>query len=197
MKRMLLPVLGAVVLASCATRPVPVQSDYVAPTSGDLAKLQVRSSPFAGYGVLYSFDNQRACAGNRVITNARASQLKASTALKADEPASLWFAYLGPGNRLCNVMLTFKPGKDKNYLAQVGATELACAIALQDITDPSNPKPESTRVLRTYQATAQRENPHCAPIDVDAELARARRPNLSQLRMDDLKALLPPADKKN
>jgi hypothetical protein len=107
----------------------------VAPTTGSLASLQIRSNQVAGIGIMSSFVDQRACKGTRMITNTKLSQnqLKASTSLQADEPASLWFAYVAPGNRVCNIELTFKPGKDKNYLAYANVTELGCAMLIQDI----------------------------------------------------------------
>ncbi|MEC5384274.1 hypothetical protein VVD49_00995 [Uliginosibacterium sp. H3] len=196
MKYLVLLCLG--VLAGCAARPsvtVPATlPNYIAPTEGAVASLQIRSNQVAGVGVFSSFEDQRACKGIRMIANTKTTQnqLKASTTLRADEPASLWFAYVGPGNRLCNVAMTFKPVKGRNYLALANATDVACAIALQDISDPSNPKQEPTRFARTVVLTG-RESAHCAAVDVDAELTKVRRPNLSGLRMDDLKALLPAA----
>jgi hypothetical protein len=187
-------VVVACLLASCASKP-PTQTtvaSYVAPTSGALATLQIRSNQVAGLGVISSFADQRACKGTRMITNTRASQnqLKASTSVQADEPASLWFAYMAPGNRLCNVALTFKPAKDKNYLAYVNVTELGCGMVVQDITDPLDPKAEPSRFQRTF-VSGGLDAAHCTATDVDAQISKARRPNLSGLRMEDLKALLP------
>ena len=186
-------------LAGCAARtpaPVPVTPiNYQAPDTGPLATLQIRSNQVAGVGVFSSFADQRVCKGTRVITSTKASQnqLKASTALRADEPASLWFTYVAPGNRPCNVALTFKPLKDKNYLVFAAVSELRCALAVQDISDPSNPKLEPTQFGRTFVATATWDSALCVAADVDAQLAKPRKPNLSGLKMDDLKALLPTA----
>ncbi|HSD38102.1 MAG TPA: hypothetical protein VLC92_11385 [Rhodocyclaceae bacterium] len=197
MKRRVL--LFASLLAGCAARPqAPVPAtplDYLAPNTGPRATLQIRSSQVAGVGMFSSFEDQRACKGTRMITNTKAAQnqLKASTALRADEPASLWFAYVAPGNRVCNVAMTFKPLKDRNYLVYANVTELACALLIQDISDPSNPKLEPTRFARTYVATSNHDGTHCAATDVDTQLAKPRKPNLSGLKMDDLKALLPAA----
>lgn len=138
--RVLSRVVLACVVVGCASGPAPqvtrpTVSSYVAPTTGSLASLQIRSNQVAGIGIMSSFVDQRACKGTRMITNTKLSQnqLKASTSLQADEPASLWFAYVAPGNRVCNIELTFKPGKDKNYLAYANVTELGCAMLIQDI----------------------------------------------------------------
>jgi hypothetical protein len=193
--RILSMLVAAGLLASCASKPPVIHTTvtpYVAPTSGSVATLQVRSNQVAGLGVLSSFVDQRSCMGTRMITNTRVSQnqLKASTSLQADEPASLWFAYVAPGNRICNVALTFKPGKDKNYLAYANVTELGCGLVVQDITDPLNPKSEPSRFQRTF-VSGSLDAAHCAPTDVDAQISKARKPNLSGLKMEDLKALLP------
>ncbi|MDB5887428.1 MAG: hypothetical protein JWM03_300 [Rhodocyclales bacterium] len=186
-------------LASCATHPPQLPPDYVAPNAGPLARIQVRSNQVAGYGFFYSFDDQRNCKGNRMIamTKTSQSQLKASTSLRADEPASLWFSYAAPGNRFCNSVRTFKPASGKNYLAYAVATDVGCSLSIQDITDPANPKFEPSFFTRTYVPTIVQESAHCVATDVDAQIAKARKPNLSGLKMDDLKALLPPATSGN
>jgi hypothetical protein len=192
---LLLNTLLACVLASCATPPPQLPPNYVAPIVGPLAKIQVRSNQLAGFGFFYSFDDQRNCKGNRLVTMTKTSQsqLKASTSLRADEPASLWFSYAAPGNRSCNSVRTFKPASGKNYLVYVAATDVGCALSIQDITDPANPKFEPSFFARTYVPTIVQANAHCVATDVDAQIAKARKPNLSGLRMDDLKALLPAA----
>jgi hypothetical protein len=180
-------------LAGCASRPPALPPDYVAPSVGPLARIQVRSNQVAGFGFFYSFDDQRNCKGNRMIAMTRTSQnqLKASTSLRADEPASLWFSYAAPGNRSCNSVRTFKPASGKNYLVYAAATDVGCSLSIQDITDPANPKFEPSFFARTYVPTLVQENAHCVATDVDAQIAKARKPNLSGLKMDDLKALLP------
>jgi hypothetical protein len=195
----LLNTLLAGALASCATPPPPLPPNYVAPTTGPLARIQLRSNQMAGYGFFYSFEDQRSCKGNRLIAMTRTpqSQLKASISLRADEPASLWFSYAAPGNRSCNSVRTFKPGNGRNYLVYVVATDVGCSMSIQDITDPVNPKFEPSFFARTYIPTAVHENAHCVATDVDAQIAKARKPNLSGLRMDDLKALLPAAPGSN
>lgn len=57
-------------------------------------------------------------------------------------------------------------------------------------TDPLNPKLEPSRFQRTY-VPGSLEGAHCAATDVDAQIVKARKPNLSGMKMDDLKALLP------
>lgn len=187
-----LSLLGAALLASCAA-PSVAPLAYVAPTSGVTAKLQVRSLKLVGPAIFYAFDDSRACAGGRIITDTWHAKgvLKGSTALRADEPVTLWLSYLAPGERACNIVRTFRPHPDKNYLAYALATESGCSLAIEDITDPANPKAEQSYVARTYVPTSAAQAPHCVATDVDAQLAKPHKPNLSGMKMDELAPLLP------
>ncbi|MDB5812982.1 MAG: hypothetical protein JWN23_99 [Rhodocyclales bacterium] len=184
---------AAIILASCAA-PSQLPPAYVAPSSGAVAKLQVRSQKLAGPAIFYSFDDPRACSGGRIITDTWASKgvLKGSTALRAGEPITLWLSYLAPGERSCNIVRTFRPNADKNYLAYALATDSGCSLSIQDITDPANPKSEQTYVPRTYLPTAASQLPHCVAADVDTLLAKPHRSNLSGMKIEELLPLLPP-----
>jgi hypothetical protein len=155
--------------------------------------MQIRSGKLAGIGSLSSFEDQRACRGTRLIAETRTplNEIKASTSVRAEEPASLWFSYIAPGNRRCSVAMTFKPGSGKNYLVFANGSDLGCVLAIEDITDPSNPRFEPSHFARSVIVNGTPEASHCTATDVDAQIAKARKPNLSQITMDDLKALLP------
>jgi hypothetical protein len=195
------PLALAALTFGCAVPPSPSSaqqpSAYVAPASGALARLQVRSLKLAGPAIFYSFDNAQTCSGGRIIADTWTTKgvLKESTALRAGQPATLWLSYLGPGDRACNIVRSFKPDPDKNYLAYALATESGCSLVLQDITDPANPKNERSFVPRTYVPTSAVQAPHCVATDVEAQLAQQRKPNLSGIKMEELAPLLPAHDK--
>ncbi|MDB5802524.1 MAG: hypothetical protein JWL63_3463 [Rhodocyclales bacterium] len=191
--KLLISLFVALLVSSCAAPVQTPPAAYVAPNSGALARLQVRSLKLAGPAIFYSFDDPRTCSGGRIITDTWASQgvLKGSTAVRADEPVTVWLSYLAPGERSCNIVRTFKPHTDKNYLAYALATETGCSLSIQDITDPSNPRNEQTFVPRTYVPTSVAQRPHCVAADIDAQLAKPRKPNLSGMKMEELAPLLP------
>ncbi len=191
-RKLALPYLTALFVAACAAPDQPPAA-YVAPSTGALARLQVRSLKLAGPAIFYSFDDPRTCSGGRVITDTWASHgvLKGSTALRADEPVTVWLSYLAPGERSCNIVRTFRPNHGKNYLAYALATETGCSLSIQDITDPSNPRTEQTFVPRTYLPTSAAQRPHCVATDVDAQLAKPHKANLSGMKMEELAPLLP------
>jgi hypothetical protein len=179
----------AVALAACSTMS---GSEYQAPTSGALATLQIRGNALLGRTDLFSFDDQRNCAGTRLVVTSTGTpgQIKKSLKVRADEPFSLLLQST-LGSQRCTVVATMKPAADKSYLVDIGAMGGICGMKLLDVTDPAFPKSGQSLVSRTYVPTSDWRNARCKADDVDALLARPF--NRSGLKMSDIKELLPPA----
>lgn len=187
----------AICLALTACAPTrQFNTPYKAPTGGKLAKLQMRSPALPGSGFLLTFENPRTCSDPRLISSSRLTggQFRDGTALDANQPSTLWFRYISASNRNCNVIMTFTPEGDKNYVAFAMASETSCGLSLQDISDPANPRPVRRYVQRNIAPNAISSGDFCLGAGtLDADLTKTRHPNLSGLKMEDLKDLLPPA----
>ncbi|MEN3068496.1 hypothetical protein [Uliginosibacterium sediminicola] len=179
----------AAALAACSTMS---GSEYQAPTSGALATLQIRGNALLGRTDLYSFDDQRNCAGTRLLVSSTGipGQIKKSLKVRADEPFSLLLQST-LGSQRCTVVATMKPAVDKSYLVDIRAIGGICGMVLLDVSDPAFPKNGQSLVSRTYVQTSDWRNARCKEEDVDALLVRPV--NRSGLKMSDIKDLLPPA----
>jgi hypothetical protein len=196
--RPLLPaVLMASLLSACApapTRPNLLQP-YVAPTSGKIAKLQLRSPRLLGTALLYSFDNARTCSSPQLISDSRkrGGVFQESSTILADGPRTLWYIHSPTAGSVCSIMLSFSAVADKNYAVFMNALDSSrCSLSVLDITDPANPKPER-QFSRSPSPASVQSGVFCQTADVDAELLKPRKLNRSGLQMTDLKEILPPA----
>ncbi|MEN3109743.1 hypothetical protein ACFONG_13625 [Uliginosibacterium paludis] len=190
----LLIALALLLSAGCAPTPVKVP-DYVAPPEGPAsAKIQVRSPALAGNGFLHVFDDGALCTGpHQLASSATATKaFNASSRLKAGEPSTLLFHYRNVAKKHCRVAMTFVPEAGRNYLATAFANEAtSCGFILFDITDPTELKPVKRRALRTL-IPAKDQGAYCRKADLEAEFAKAARPNRSNMKMSDLADILPP-----
>lgn len=191
-----LPCLIATLLlvAGCVQAPARIPR-YEAPADGpDTAKLQLRSPVLAGTGFVHTFDDGALCVGPHQIAGSSSATrtISASSRLKAGAPSTLYFHYRNPASKYCGVALTFMPEAGHNYLAAIAANESSsCLLMLMDITDQTDIKPVKRRAVRTLIKT-DGKTPFCKSVDLEAEFAKAARPNRSGLTMSDLGDILPP-----
>ncbi|GAA5162859.1 hypothetical protein [Viridibacterium curvum] len=184
------------VLAACAAPKRPVIVPYVAPASGKVAKIQLRSAALFGTGAIFSFADSANCSTPRLVTSTSkpGEALLSGTTIPADVPQTFLFTHRIQAGKVCGVLVTFKPAAEKNYaLFMTTATVDTCSVNILDITDPVAAKTEQHSFQRRPSANGVETGNYCLSADIDAELAKTRKLNRSGMQMSDLKSLLPPA----
>lgn len=168
---------------------------YVAPPESPAsAKIQVRSSALAGSGLMHVFDDGARCIGPRQLASSATPTrtFNVSSRLASGAPSTLYFQYRSTTQKLCRVAMTFVPEPGRNYLATAAANETsACALVLFDITDQADIKPVRRRAVRSLIPT-DADGAFCRKVELEAEFAKAQRPNRSNMKMSDLADILPP-----
>ncbi|MFT3734533.1 MAG: hypothetical protein QM776_05870 [Rhodocyclaceae bacterium] len=186
----------ACLATGCAQSPArQTIQNYTPPTTGKLAKLQLRSSALAGTGLLYAFDESRSCGSPKLMGDSRktSGQFQSSVTVQAETPSTLWFIHSPVAGRICGVMVTFRAASDHNYAVLVGPSDTGnCQINVLDITDPADPRPERFIFQRKPSGVGATTGAYCETANVDTELTKPRKVVRSGMVMDDLKDILPP-----
>lgn len=160
-RRRLFVCLAAVALVAGCAAPAPkLVGKYVAPTSGQTAKLVMRGAVPAGeFFTINTFDDSEKCEGYRVIAAGNSTRTPPSTTVAANVVTTVEFRVDKPAKRqVCATRFTFTPVAGKTYLVRGGSTVAGCAGLVYDMTNPESIKPEPTALRRNPAGLA------CLPI---------------------------------
>lgn len=175
-------------ISACATSPT---TPYKPPASGPTAKIQVRTSA-PSFGTVAIFEEPRMCSVPRVLGQIGMGQFfraqLADTSIPADGLVSVWLKTTLYAQ--CDVVMTFEAKSGRTYLLQAEDSIRACSLQISETSESGGPIRRVRWVGRTLDKPVFKDQ-YCKSENLEAELAKPPRRNLSRMTVDDIVDLLP------